>query len=109
MALTVEEGEKLIRLAKGNNAVLAVAPFISLGHNQQRVKELLDAGRIGRPLMVMAEQLHGPVETWHPSPQQFYSEGGGPVLDVGPYPFSLLVSGLRSCALSISYPANSHQ
>lgn len=32
------------------------------------------------------------VETWHPSPEPFYSEGGGPIYDMGAYYLTVLVS-----------------
>ena len=34
---------------------------------------------------------HG-METWHPNPLFFYKRGGGPMLDIGPYPVTQLVN-----------------
>lgn len=92
LALTLERALELEALARRQGVVLSVAPFILLGHNQRLVKSLLDQGQIGRPVSVTAELFHGRVESWHPSPQQFYRAGAGPVLDVGPYPVSLLLA-----------------
>ena len=91
LAVDLKEAGALVSLARKKGLTLAVAPFVLLGRNQRRVKELLDSGHIGRPVSATAELFHGRVETWHPNPEQFYVEGAGPVLDVGPYPVSLLL------------------
>ncbi|OGF98934.1 MAG: hypothetical protein A3F83_04340 [Candidatus Glassbacteria bacterium RIFCSPLOWO2_12_FULL_58_11] len=91
LALSVQKGKELCALAEKKSVLLACAPFILLGHNQRKVKELLAAGEIGRPVSATAELFHGRVEAWHPNPEQFYIEGAGPVLDVGPYPLSLMI------------------
>lgn len=91
LALDLETARELAVLAASKKVTLASAPFILLGDNQRRVKDLLESGRIGRPVSATAELFHGRAETWHPNPEQFYVEGAGPVLDVGPYPVSLLL------------------
>jgi len=92
LALSPEAAGELAALARENRVILSCAPFILLGHNQRKVKSLLEEGRIGRPVSAAAELFHGRVETWHPNPEQFYTEGAGPVLDVGPYPVSLMIT-----------------
>jgi len=91
LALSMDRAKELISLAEAKKVTLACAPFILLGENQQKVKKLLAEGRIGRPVSAAAEMFHGRVETWHPNPEQFYTEGAGPVLDAGPYPVSLMI------------------
>ena len=91
LALSAERGRELTSEACRNDLTLACAPFILLGHNQREVKKLLAGDRIGTPVSVTAEMYHGRVEAWHPNPEQFYTEGGGPLLDVGPYPVSLML------------------
>ncbi|MFH1068935.1 MAG: Gfo/Idh/MocA family oxidoreductase [Candidatus Glassbacteria bacterium] len=91
LALSVRKARELSEAAKKNGVILACAPFILLGGNQRKVKRFIAEGRIGRPVSVTAEMFHGRVETWHPNPEQFYVEGAGPLLDVGPYPMSLLL------------------
>jgi predicted dehydrogenase len=91
LALSTERAEELIELASDRGVVLACAPFILLGRNQREVKKLIGGGRIGKPVSVAAEMFHGRVESWHDNPEQFYGEGAGPLLDVGPYPVSLMI------------------
>ena len=91
LALSVDKARHLISLARANNLTLACAPFILMGQNQQKVKRLLTEGRIGKPVSAAAEMFHGRVEAWHANPEQFYTEGAGPLLDVGPYPVSLMI------------------
>ena len=91
LALTAQKAGELARLAREKGLVLACAPFILLGSNQRKVKKLLAEGRIGRPVSATAELFHGRVESWHPNPEQFYVEGAGPLLDLGPYPVSLMI------------------
>jgi len=91
LALSVDKAKELISLARANKVTLACAPFILMGQNQQKVKKLLAESRIGKPVSAAAEMFHGRVETWHPNPEQFYTKGAGPVLDVGPYPVSLMI------------------
>ncbi|MBN2287693.1 MAG: Gfo/Idh/MocA family oxidoreductase [Candidatus Glassbacteria bacterium] len=92
LALSAGKAGELISLAAEKGVTLSSAPFILLGHNQQRVGDLLREGRIGKPVSAAAEMFHGRVEAWHPNPEQFYTEGAGPLLDVGPYPVSLMVT-----------------
>jgi len=91
LALSLETARELVSLAAAKGVTLSCSPFILLGHNQRKVKDLLDSGRIGKPVSATAELYHGRAETWHPNPEQFYKVGAGPVLDVGPYPVSLLL------------------
>ena len=92
LALSVADGRRLLETAKKHGVTLSCAPFVLLGRNQREVNNLLDSGRIGKPVSVTAEMFHGRVEAWHPNPEQFYIKGGGPVLDVGPYPLSLMIT-----------------
>ena len=50
------------------------------------------SGVIGAPLFAQTTfQTQGP-DLWHPSPQFLFAHGAGPLLDMGPYYFSALVS-----------------
>src|SRR3977135_1117773 len=52
----------------------------------------IDEGAIGQPLSVSAAMLVGGQETWHPNPDIFYTDGAGPLFDMGPYYLTAIVS-----------------
>src|SRR5205823_1158303 len=56
--------------------------------------ELIDSGAIGKPVSAMAFMTCHGHESWHPNPQFYYQSGGGPMLDMGPYYLTALVSML---------------
>ena len=59
-------------------------------------KRAIERGVIGAPLFVHTSfQTQGP-DLWHPGPQFLFSRGAGPLLDMGPYYFTALVSLLGS-------------
>src|SRR4030095_16197576 len=49
------------------------------------------AGLIGRPLAAAAVMVSPGHERWHPNPDFYYTAGGGPLLDMGPYYVAALV------------------
>jgi predicted dehydrogenase len=49
-------------------------------------------------LSVSAAVLVGAQETWHPNPDIFFADGAGPLLDMGPYYLTALVSLLGPIA-----------
>ncbi|GAA1967775.1 Gfo/Idh/MocA family oxidoreductase [Microbacterium deminutum] len=68
------------------------APDTLLGPGFQAARRAIEAGRIGRPLFAQtAFQTQGP-DLWHPNPAFLFAHGAGPLLDMGPYYFSALVS-----------------
>ena len=32
------------------------------------------------------------MQSWHPNPEPWFIEGGGPILDMGPYYYTMLVN-----------------
>ncbi len=87
----LEDGRRVLRLAKRKGLVVGNAPDTFLGGRWQTVRALLDSGVIGRPTGVTAlVPTHG-VERHHPNPDFYYREGGGPLLDLGPYYLSAMV------------------
>jgi predicted dehydrogenase len=53
---------------------------------------VLDAGQIGTPVAATAFMVTPGHELWHPQPDFYYQPGGGPLLDMGPYYLSALVT-----------------
>ncbi|GAB2845166.1 Gfo/Idh/MocA family protein [Microbacterium insulae] len=81
-------------LAEADAAELRVgsAPDTLLGPGFQAARRAIEEGLIGRPLFAhTAFQTQGP-DLWHPNPAFLFAQGAGPLLDMGPYYFSALVS-----------------
>jgi predicted dehydrogenase len=90
-ALTREDGQKLLAVAKERGLLIGCAPDTFLGGGLQTSRKLIDDGWIGEPVAATAFMLgHGP-ESWHPNPDFFYKAGGGPMFDMGPYYLTALV------------------
>jgi Predicted dehydrogenases and related proteins len=98
LALKVKDAIELKELARENGVMLGCAPDTFMGTALQTCRRLIDEGWIGTPIGATANMVnHGP-ETWHPAPDFFYQEGGGPLLDMGPYYITALVSLLGPVA-----------
>lgn len=68
------------------------APDTILGPGFQTAKRAILDGVIGTPLFVQTSfQTQGP-DMWHPEPAFLFARGAGPLMDMGPYYFSALVS-----------------
>jgi Predicted dehydrogenases and related proteins len=91
-AMTLEEAQATVTLAKEHNLLVASAPDTFMGSSLQTCRKVIDDNWIGKPLYVTANMMSAGVETWHPSPEAFYQEGGGPLCDMGPYYFSALIA-----------------
>lgn len=82
----------LLREADTARLRVGSAPDTLLGPGFQSARRAIAAGRIGRPLFAQtAFQTRGP-DAWHPSPEFLFARGAGPLLDMGPYYLSALVS-----------------
>ncbi len=92
LATTLAEGRALTTAARAKGVRLGAAPDTFLGAAHQAVRRALDAGRIGRVVAGAACFASHGMETWHPNPSFFYQRGGGPILDLGPYPVTQLVN-----------------
>ncbi|MCI1018107.1 Gfo/Idh/MocA family oxidoreductase [Microbacterium sp. C5A9] len=83
---------ELLREAADAGLRVGSAPDTLLGPGFQAARRAIDDGVIGRPLFAQTVfQTQGP-DLWHPSPAFLFAEGAGPLLDMGPYYFSALVS-----------------
>jgi len=89
---------ELLRAADAAGVRVGSAPDTILGPGFQTAKRAIAEGVIGTPLFVQtAFQTQGP-DLWHPEPAFLFAEGAGPLLDMGPYYFSALVSLLGPIA-----------
>ncbi|WP_416958967.1 Gfo/Idh/MocA family protein [Streptomyces sp. Agncl-13] len=94
LATTVEEGRTVLEAAARSGRVLGSAPDTFLGSASQTLRKAIDSGAIGTPIGASAFISHSKAETWHPNPAFLFQEGGGPVMDMGPYYFTILVNAL---------------
>lgn len=92
LGATLEEGCKLREAANIRGVQLGGAPDTFLGAGIQTCRKLIDDGFIGRPVAATALWASPGHESWHPDPAFYYQFGGGPMLDMGPYYVTALVS-----------------
>ena len=81
-----------MELAKEKEVLLGCAPDTFLGAGIQTCRKLIDDGMIGTPVAGSAFMVCRGHESWHPDPAFYYQYGGGPILDMGPYYVTALVS-----------------
>ena len=77
------------------------APDTFLGGRLQTCRRLIDDGSIGDVTAASAFVVSHGHEWFHPNPEFFYKPGAGPLLDIGPYYVTALVSLLgpaKRCA-----------
>ncbi|MEU9348545.1 Gfo/Idh/MocA family oxidoreductase [Streptomyces sp. NPDC048278] len=91
LATTFRDGKEVIEAAAAAGVSVACAPDTVLGTGTQTARAAIDAGVVGRPLAALAVMVTPGHERWHPHPDFYYTEGGGPLLDMGPYYVSALV------------------
>lgn len=96
LAATVDDAERILTMADESGLFVGSAPDTFLGAGLQTCRSVIDAGRIGEPIGATAIWTSGGHESWHPNPDLYYSEGGGPLFDMGPYYVTALVSLLGS-------------
>ena len=92
LALTRDEGQRLLKAAAGRGVRVGGAPDTFLGGGHQTCRKLIDDGWIGEPIGMTAFMLCHGHESWHPSPAFYYQIGGGPMFDMGPYYLTALVN-----------------
>ncbi|MFC4456545.1 Gfo/Idh/MocA family oxidoreductase [Deinococcus sonorensis] len=92
LAVTLEDGAAILAEAQARGLRVGCAPDTFLGAGLQTVRELLDAGLIGRPVAATAFMMSSGPESWHPNPAFFFQPGAGPLFDMGPYYLTALVN-----------------
>jgi predicted dehydrogenase len=83
---------ELVAEAERRGLLIGCAPDTFLGGAFQAARALIDDGAIGEPVAVSAAMLVDGPDVWHPSPEQFFQEGAGPLLDMGPYYLTAIVT-----------------
>jgi predicted dehydrogenase len=92
LATEIAVARHLVESAKSKGVRVGCAPDTFLGAGLQTARAAIDAGEIGTPVGAQAAMLSRGPEPWHPSPEFFYKPGGGPMLDMGPYYTTALIS-----------------
>lgn len=88
----------LLAQADAAGVRIGSAPDTLLGPGFQTAKRAIQQGIIGEPMFVQTSfQTQGP-DLWHPDPAFLFARGAGPLLDMGPYYLSALVSLLGPVA-----------
>jgi predicted dehydrogenase len=98
LGVTLAEGQALLAAAEARGVRVGCAPDTFLGGAHQTSRALIDAGSIGQPVGGTAFFLCPGHERWHPAPAFYYLQGGGPMLDMGPYYITDLVNLLGPVA-----------
>jgi predicted dehydrogenase len=92
LAITREDGRKMLELAKSKKLRVGCAPDTFMGGGIQTCVKLIDDGWIGEPIAATAFMTCHGHEGWHPDPEFYYKAGGGPMFDMGPYYLTALIA-----------------
>jgi predicted dehydrogenase len=91
LAVTLEDGKKIIDTAQQKGLLVGCAPDTFLGAGLQTCRKLIDDGWLGKIVSGSAFMMSRGPEAWHPNPAFFYQRGAGPMFDMGPYYITALV------------------
>ncbi|GAA2092550.1 Gfo/Idh/MocA family oxidoreductase [Microlunatus panaciterrae] len=92
LASTTQEGRTILAAAQAAGVRVGCAPDTVLGTGTQTARNAIDSNLIGRPIAATATMVTPGHERWHPDPDFYYLPGGGPLLDMGPYYVTSLVT-----------------
>lgn len=92
LAVTTSEAAEVLAAATEAGVVVGCAPDTVLGTGTQTARRAIDDGLLGTPISATATMVTPGHERWHPNPDFYYQPGGGPLLDMGPYYVSSLVT-----------------
>jgi len=92
IATNAEDARRVLEAAEAAGLRVAVAPDTVLGAGLQTAFRAIADGRIGEPQTATTMVLNPGPERWHPAPEFLFQAGGGPLLDMGPYYLSTLVT-----------------
>ncbi|MGN6445083.1 Gfo/Idh/MocA family protein [Amnibacterium sp.] len=92
IATNAADARKVLDAAEAAGLRVAVAPDTVLGAGLQSAFRAIADGRIGAPQTATTMVLNPGPDRWHPAPEFLFQAGGGPLLDLGPYYLTTLVS-----------------
>ena len=91
-AVGADEAAAMLEAAAAAGRRIGCAPDTVLGTSIQTARRLVDEGEIGAPVGATAFMLNPGHESWHPNPGFYYQPGGGPLMDMGVYYLTALVT-----------------
>ncbi|MFC4950517.1 Gfo/Idh/MocA family protein [Pseudonocardia sp. GCM10023141] len=94
LAGTAADAATMLAAAERADVTLGCAPDTVLGTGVQTARRAVDDGLIGAPIAATATMVTPGHEAWHPDPEFYYQPGGGPLLDMGPYYLTALITML---------------
>lgn len=92
LASNLSDAKKIMDVSKKTGLRVGCAPDTFLGARLQTCREVLEQGIIGEPIAASAFIVYPGPELIHPNPDFLFKEGGGPLLDIGPYYITALIS-----------------
>lgn len=92
LAATTADARSVLDAAASGGVRVGCAPDTVLGTGIQTARGAIDHDVIGRPMSATATMMTPGHERWHPNPDFYYAPGGGPLLDMGPYYITALVT-----------------
>jgi len=92
LAVEFGDGRALLAEADRQKVRVGAAPDTFLGAGHQTARSVIDSGRLGQLVGVNGFMQCGGHESWHPSPEFYYTRGGGPLFDMGPYYLTAFVN-----------------
>jgi predicted dehydrogenase len=92
IATSAEDARRVLDAAEAAGVRVAVAPDTVLGAGLQTAFRAIADGRIGAPQTATTMVLNPGPDRWHPAPEFLFQRGGGPLLDLGPYYLSTLIT-----------------
>ena len=87
-----EEALEILKIASEKKLLVGNAPDTFLGAGIQTCRKIIDEGKIGKPVAAAAFMVNHGHESWHPGPEFYYKNGGGPMFDMGPYYLTALIT-----------------
>ena len=92
MSIKYKNAKELLQISRDKKLYFGNAPDTFLGGGGQLAREVIDKGEIGEILTGNFIFAFPGMQTCHPDPESWFAEGGGPVVDMGPYFFTALVN-----------------
>ena len=85
LAANLPDAAAVVRAGADAGLRVLCAPDTVLGTGIQTARSVIERGAIGHPVGAAATWSAPGHEAWHPHPDFYYRDGGGPLLDMGPY------------------------